>query len=249
MPAKDCKALIGITCSRMVGAAWSQLSKGHFINYTLEAYGRAVVACGGAPVLVPVSQATAGLELILDRLDGLILSGGPDVHPRHYHAMPLSGLAEVDDELDRMELELARLAIERDMPLLGICRGIQILNVACGGSLIQDIGSQVPGALLHNPSLDKGIMSHTVRIEHDTLLGRIIGKNEIWVNGRHHQAVDKVAPSLSVSAVAPDGIVEAVEDSSRRFVIGVQWHPEGTWSSDTYSLRLFEALVEVCVSG
>ncbi len=249
MPARRCKALIGITCSRMVGAAWSQLSKGHFINYTLEAYGRAVVACGAVPVLVPVGQVTAGLELILDRIDGLILSGGPDVHPRHYRAMPLAGLADVDDELDRMELELARLALARDIPLLGICRGIQILNVACGGSLIQDIGSQVPGALLHNPSIDKRVLSHTVRIETDSLLGRIIGAGEIWVNGRHHQAVDKVAPGLTVSAVAPDGIVEAVEDSARRFALAVQWHPEGTWKSDPHCLRLFEALVEACGSG
>ncbi len=246
MPAKKCKALIGITCSRLVGAAWSKLSKGHFINYTLEAYGRAVAACAAAPVLVPLGQFGAGLELILERLDGLILSGGPDVHPRHYRGMPLAGLGDVDDELDRMELELAGLALARDIPILGICRGHQILNVACGGSLFQDIAGQVPGALLHNPGIDKGTTSHTIKIEKGSLLYRIIGKDEIWVNGRHHQAVEKVAPGLKVSAVAPDGIVEALEDPSRRFAIGVQWHPEGTWKNDPYSLRLFEALVEAC---
>ncbi len=241
---EDCRALIGITCSRVIGGSWSKLSKGHWLNYTLEAYARAIAAGGGAPVLVPLGQTRATFEFIIQRIDGLVLSGGPDIHPRHYDSMPLGGLADVDYELDLMELELARMALDRDIPVLGICRGIQLLNVVYGGSLIQDIASQVPGAILHNPDIDKGVMSHTVKIEPESLLAGIIGQDKIWVNGRHHQAIDKLAPGLKVSALAPDGIVEAVEASDRPFAMGVQWHPEGTWKTDIYSRKLFSALVK-----
>ncbi|MBW1979971.1 MAG: gamma-glutamyl-gamma-aminobutyrate hydrolase family protein [Deltaproteobacteria bacterium] len=234
--------LIGITCSRLVGGAWGLYSRGHFMDYTFAEYSEAVHSCGGAPMLIPAVHGQDSLESIISRLDGLILSGGPDVHPRFYGEQPLKGLGDVDEELDLMELAVARMAVEKDLPLLAICRGIQVLNVALGGTLYQDIGRQVRRSINHSQQADKGVNTHTVHLEKDTLLHRLIGEEVIWVNGRHHQAIKDLAEELRVSARAPDGVIECVEHRSRAFVLGVQWHPEGTWKSDPHSKKFFRAL-------
>lgn len=236
--------LIGITCSRITGGAWGIYSLGHFMDYTFSDYSQAVLHAGGAPVIIPAAQDQISLEAILDALQGLILSGGPDLNPRCYGEEPQSGLGEVDQTLDRMELLAAKLAIERNLPLLGICRGIQVLNVAMGGTLYQDIASQVPDSICHTPKTDKAVNTHTVRIEAGSRLRKILGRREIWVNGKHHQALKNVAPGLAIAARARDGVVEAVEFKEKRFAIGVQWHPEGTWRDDPYSQKLFYAFVQ-----
>ena len=236
--------VIGITCSRVVGGAWGLYSRGHYMDYTFSEYSEAIAACGGAPILIPVAQESQTLSRILSRLDGLLLSGGPDINPRFYGENPLEGLGEVDDGLDRMELEIARMAYERDMPIFAVCRGIQTLNVALGGTLYQDIPSQVGGAINHSPKVDKAVLTHPVQIEKNTLLCKILGTGSVWVNGKHHQAVKQGAPELRAIARAPDGIIEAVEASSKRFVLGVQWHPEGTWKVDPPSKKLFRAFVQ-----
>jgi len=241
--------LIGITCSRVVGGAWGLYSPGHFMDYTFNEYSEAIRYCGGAPVLIPVAQTTDALETILGRVDGLLLSGGPDINPRFYGEQPLAGLAEVDEGLDRMELEIARIAFRKDIPIFGICRGIQTLNVALGGTLYQDIPNQVQGAINHSQKADKAVNTHSIRIEAKTGLYRILRINEIWVNGKHHQAIKDVAPCLRVSARAKDGIIEAVEDPSKNFVLGVQWHPEGTWKEDPYSKKLFRAFVQAALKA
>lgn len=236
--------VIGITCSRVVGGAWGLYSRGHYMDYTFSEYSEAIAACGGAPILVPVAQESQTLSMILSRLDGLLLSGGPDINPRFYGENPLEGLGEVDDELDRMELETARMAFERDIPILAVCRGIQTLNVALGGTLYQDIPTQVEGAINHSPKVDKAVLTHPVQIEKNTVLFKILGTGNVWVNGKHHQAVKEAAPDLRAIARASDGIIEAVEASSKRFVLGVQWHPEGTWKVDPPSKKLFRAFVQ-----
>jgi putative glutamine amidotransferase len=144
------KPLIGITCSRNVGGAWGLYSPGHFIDYTYEEYCGAILSCGGAPVIIPVPQDTASFQTIFGRLDGLLLSGGPDINPRSYGEQPLPELGEVDEGLDRMELEATRFAFRKDLPILGICRGIQTLNVSQGGTLYQDIPSQVQDSIGHS---------------------------------------------------------------------------------------------------
>ncbi len=237
------KPLIGITCSRVVGGAWGLYSPGHFMDYTFNEYSEAIGYCGGAPVLIPVAQTKDTLEGILGRVDGLLLSGGPDINPKFYGEQPIAGLGEVDEGLDRMELEAARMALGKDLPVFGICRGIQTLNVALGGTLYQDIPSQVPGAINHTQKADKAVTTHSIRIEGKTALHRILRASEIWINGKHHQAIKDAAPSLTVSAHAEDGIIEAVEDPSKRFVLGVQWHPEGTWKEEPHSKKLFRAFV------
>jgi putative glutamine amidotransferase len=156
----------------------------------------------------------------------------------------MARLDDVDDALDRFELQVARLALEKDLPLLAICRGIQVLNVSLGGTLYQDIASQVPESICHTPKVDKAVNTHAVQIEPKTRLSSIFEKKRIWVNGKHHQAVKEPAPGLTVCARAKDGVIEAVEDGERKFALGVQWHPEGTWRHDPYSRKLFRALVQ-----
>ena len=247
MKAREKAPLIGITCSRVTGGAWGMYSLGHFMDYTFSDYSQAILHGGGAPVIIPAAQDRKSLERILSSVQGLILSGGPDVHPRRYGEEPMAGLAEVDETLDRMELMAAGLAVENNLPVLGICRGIQVLNVALGGTLYQDISSQVPESICHTPRTDKAVNTHSIQLGATSRLRRLMGKPEIWVNGKHHQAVKDPAPGLVVTARAKDGVVEAVELPGSRFVIGVQWHPEGTWRDDRYSRRLFRAFVRACV--
>jgi putative glutamine amidotransferase len=223
------RPVIGITCSRVVGGAWGLYSPGHLMDYVFSEYSEAVLAAGGAPLIVPAAQNEESIQGILDRLNGLILTGGPDVNPRFYGEQPLDGLGEIDETLDLMELETAKTAVAKDLPILAICRGIQTLNVSQGGSLYQDLRSQIPGSISHGQKADKAILTHTVRIERETRLFTILGS---------------AAPGLAVSARASDGIIEAVEHTERRFVLGVQWHPEGTWRRDPSSLKLFQALIE-----
>jgi putative glutamine amidotransferase len=218
-------------------------SLGHFMDYTFSDYSQAILHAGGAPLIVPSAQDENSMTRILDAADGLILSGGPDIHPRRYGEEPLAGLGEVDETLDRMEILAARLAVAKNLPVLGICRGIQVLNVALGGTLYQDIASQVPESLCHMPKADKAVNTHTIRIEAGSRLHKLLGRREIWVNGKHHQAVKDFAPGLTAAAQAADGVVEAVELEGKRFVVGVQWHPEGTWREDASSRKLFAAFV------
>jgi putative glutamine amidotransferase len=214
------------------------------MDYTFNEYSHAILKSGGAPVLLPVAQDQGSIESILAKLNGLVLSGGPDINPRYYNEQPLNGLGEIDDALDKMEIAAAREAYNLGLPILAVCRGIQTLNVSLGGNLYQDIALQVDGSIHHSPKADKSINTHTVNITVGTRLFDIFKKKRVWVNGKHHQAVKDPAPGLVVSATATDGVVEAIEDLSKPFVVGVQWHPEGTWKSDVNSKRLFRAFVE-----
>lgn len=238
------RPLIGITGSRMIGGAWSTYSPGHFLDYTFDQYSRAVTACGGVPVIIPAAQNDVTVAELIRRLDGVLLSGGPDIHPRHYGQAPLAGLGDIDDGLDQAELKVAAAALAAGRSLLAVCRGIQMLNVAMGGSLIQDLERQVPDGINHRQPAGKDVLSHTVRIEKPSRLHRIVRRRQIWVNGRHHQAIDRVADGLLICARAPDGVIEAVETPGDPFVLGVQWHPEGTWHHDRFARALFAAFVK-----
>jgi putative glutamine amidotransferase len=237
------RPIIGITCSRSVGGRWSDYDLGHFIEFAFDVYSQAVLNCGGAPLLVPISQNKSSISAICGLLDGLILSGGPDINPRFYKDEPHHGLNDVDENQDEMEIELTRQALTTGVPILGICRGLQLLNVAMGGTLYQDIALQVPKACNHSPRADRSVVTHKVRIKSDTRLQETLQRRSMWVNSKHHQAVKEPAPGLAVSAEAPDGIIEALEDPSRPFMLGVQWHPEGLWKKDAAARKLFKALI------
>ena len=139
------------------------------------------------------------------------------------------------------------MAFQKDLPILGICRGIQILNVSQGGTLYQDIPGQGQESISHTQKADKSVLTHSIQIGVKTLLYKLFKRKEIWVNGKHHQAIKGLAPGLILSARAADGIIEAVEHPSRKFVIGVQWHPEGTWKNDIYSKKLIRAFVKAAI--
>ena len=237
------RPVIGITCSRSVGGRWCDYDLGHFIEFAFDAYSQAVLNCGGAPLLIPICQSKSSLAAICGQLDGLIFSGGPDINPRFYKDEPHHGLKDVDENQDEMELELSRQALAADVPILGICRGLQLLNVAMGGTLYQDIALQVPKACNHSPRADRGTVTHKVRIEPNTRLQETLQRTSLWVNSKHHQAVKAPAPGLVISAVASDGIIEALEDPTRPFLLGVQWHPEGLWKKDAAARKLFKALI------
>lgn len=243
---KTQRPLIGVTTSTMIGGAWCRYSAGHKMDYLFREYTASLISAGGAPLAVPVMGQEEVLASILDRLDGLLLTGGPDLLPAHYGQDPMPGLGEVDADLDRMELTLTGLALKRELPILGICRGIQVLAVAGGGSLIQDIGSQVPDPLKHDQPADKGVVSHRIQVAEPSRLHDILGLEEISVNSGHHQAVKTLPSGFKVSARAADGVIEALELDGERFVVGVQWHPEGTADWDAPSQDLFQAFVRAC---
>lgn len=155
-------------------------------------------------------------------------------------------MSGIDAERDRVELFMARSAVEEHKPFLAICRGIQVLNVALGGTLWEDVMSLAPGAMDHDlpDSMPRNHLTHTISIETGTSIARIMGTTDSWVNSIHHQAIRDVAPDLEVTAVAPDGIIEAAEITDHPFAIGVQWHPENLVADDPAMLNLFSSLVE-----
>lgn len=191
------------------------------------AYVQAVAAAGGLPVLVPLGLASSVLRELYDRLDGLLLSGGGDLQPSTYGVTTSAPLIDVDPQRDGLELTLARWALEDGKPVLGICRGQQVLNVAAGGSLIPDLATYRPAALDHRgASRDPQALAHPVRVEPDSYLAKLGTPGSLEVNSSHHQAVDRLADGWRVSASAPDGVIEAIEAPGHPFALAVQWHPE-----------------------
>ena len=219
----------------------------------LDDYRHAITSAGGPGGPgnnVRILDASMTVAAALDGLDGLLLTGGDDVAPARYGEPADSTVVEVNPERDAFELGLVAEARRRGLSILGICRGVQVLNVACGGSLVQDIPSQVPGALEHRfkaPEYDSFFLAHELWLERDTLVERLMRErlsdaDACEVNSRHHQSVKRVASGFVVSATAPDGVVEAIEDPSARFCLGVQWHPETFWRTGEFR-PLFEAFV------
>ncbi len=206
-------------------------------------YLRGLEAAGALPVVVPPLMEEA-IEPLLDRLDGICLSGGPDLDPANYGAGPHPELGPTEPDLDRFELAIARRADARAIPVLAICRGSQALNVIRGGTLHQHI-PEISAEIPHRQGTAGDQTSHAVEIEPGTALAAAVGQARIEVNSFHHQAIDRVGEGLVVSARAPDGTVEAVEDPDRRFLIGVQWHAE-TLVHRPFERALFELFVEAC---
>ncbi len=213
--------LIGLTLDSEPPGGYSKLPW-----YALrENYFAAVRRAGGLPVALPHEPEDA--TAYLDRIDGLIVPGGGfDVDPALFGATTRHASVTTKDRRTAFELAITRAAVARDMPVLGICGGEQLLNLALGGTLIQHSPDEVEGALAHEQANPRTETGHSVRVVAGTLLHGIVGADEIEVNSAHHQAVRDLAPGLVVNALAPDGVIEGIEDSRRRFCLGVQWHPE-----------------------
>jgi putative glutamine amidotransferase len=211
-----------------------------------EDYLRSVEQAGAIPLALPPVE-PADAPAILDRLDGVVLSGGVDVDPALYGQVPHPKLGRVNRRRDDFELTLTREALRRDVPLLAICRGHQVLNVATGGTLLQDIPSTLGGRMEHQVKGPRFQYAHTVDLARTSLLRAILGRDSLPVNSLHHQAVGRPGDGLVVSARCPeDGVVEGLEMPGRRFVVGVQWHPESFWDRPDPSQALFAAHVDAC---
>ena len=217
----------------------------------IEDYRQAVLHVGADVRLLEPSTTVAAA---LDGVAGLLLTGGEDVDPAKYGEARHPTVVVVEPARDEFEIALVLEARARRLPVLAICRGIQLLNVACGGSLVQDIPSQVPGAIEHQlvPPHQPYDLAHEIWMDKDTLLARLMsdrlnGADTCSVNSRHHQAVKQVAPGFQVSATAPDGVIEAIEDQAAPFCLGVQWHPENFFRTGEFR-PLFEGFVEVASS-
>lgn len=239
------RPLIGYTTRS--GMVFGAYTSPRFANN--ESYANAIADNGGAPIMIPAVTDEDALGAAYEALDGLLLTGGPDIDPARYgqerHAKTDGG----DAAMEHAEMYLARRALHDGLPILGICRGIQTLNVAAGGTLYQDVDDELRTAISHPADVNRRAdRAHEVRITDGTRLAAAVGHREIAVNSLHHQAVREVAPGFAVTAHAPDGLIEAIERPDLPFAVAVQWHPEELYRSDESWARLFRAFVEAAAS-
>ncbi|HXV99398.1 MAG TPA: gamma-glutamyl-gamma-aminobutyrate hydrolase family protein [Anaerolineae bacterium] len=204
-------------------------------------YVEAIRRAGGIPVLLPPGELYQ--DELLERLDGLIISGGGDVEPGRYQGADHAAIEYVDPERDASEIKLAQIVVEAGLPALNICRGAQVLNVALGGTLIEHLPDEVGDEMDHRAT-PEGFVHHPVTIEPNSRLSGIVGQTEVTSASWHHQAVRQLAPSLKAVAFAADGTIEALEMPGHPWLIAVQWHPESIAAHDPANQRLFDALVE-----
>jgi putative glutamine amidotransferase len=234
--------LIGITAY-----SYTKPSNGWLYDVCYRGNSQAIQRAGGLPVLIPAVLDDASLRAIYERMDAILLPGGGDVEPTRYTSdAPHPKVGSVDPLRDNAEILMAQWAADEDRPVFGICRGIQVMNVALGGTLIQDIGSTIPTDLTHNlsSSQPRATIMHEVQIKTGTRLADILGTTHIPVNSLHHQAVATPAPGTTVVANAPDGVIEALEVPDKAFMMAVQWHPEDMLDVDNRMQRLFDAFVQ-----
>lgn len=244
------KPLIGITCNYdpldKVGLDAEMGLPGQDWNFVAGDYIYAIEKAGGIPVILPRLADMSVLEPLLEQLDGILVTGGHDVGPYNYHT-PISGkCGRVIPLRDAMDLAIAGYALGHKKPVLGICRGIQILNVASGGTLYQDLESE--GGFLHHflDQMPRNCASHTDHLMKGSLLEEIFGKEEIEVNSFHHQAVRDIGPDTEVMARSLDGVIESIRiKSGHPFSVGVQWHPEMMYDSEEQA-KIFQAFIRAC---
>ena len=213
-------------------------------------YSDAVEAHGGLPVLINLIPKEGYINGVLDDLDGILLPGSDsDIDPHYFGEQPHANLGSVVTEKDETDLLVLAEAEKRGLPLFAICFGMQALNVSRGGSLIQDIESQVDGHIKHQQGVPRARNSHHLVVEENSLLGQMsAGNGNVRVNSHHHQAVGRLGNDLKPTARASDGIIECIEDTREgKFVVGVQWHPELSWADDRLSGKLFETFLRACV--
>jgi putative glutamine amidotransferase len=235
-------ALIGVTTSV------TDRTKPHERAYLNSAYLAAVQQAGGVPVMLPPQLDERARQELYRRLDGVLLTGGGDVDPARFNEPPHPTVSEVSTARDCLEIELVEHALDRRLPMLAICRGIQVLSVALGGRLYQDVASDPGTRVEHSQQAPRHEPTHDVKIDPGSRLGRVLGATELRVNSFHHQAIKDLGRGLRAVAFAvEDGLIEGVElDDPGHFVLGVQWHPEEMAGHHEHARRLFRALIEAC---
>jgi len=214
--------LIGITPSRIT------IESGISRLFVSEAYTQRLINAGSLPVIIPLGLSHRQMDSLLNQLNGILFSGGGDINPSRYGNAPHPLVSEIDDERDELEVCLVHRLVESVTPFMGICRGIQVINVALGGSLYEDIRDQKTGSLNHQYGNIKkrDYLAHSISLDGTSLLADILGKTETRVNSLHHQGIKELAARLIATAHAEDGIIEAIEVPEHPFGIAVQWHPE-----------------------
>lgn len=236
------KPLIGISTNISI------LESGTFAGqkriYIHQDYVTAIVKAGGIPLLLPLHDSPDIMKAQIQSVDGILFSGGQDIHPLHYKEEPKSCLEEVCVDRDFYELEILKCAHLLNKPILGVCRGLQLLNVAFGGTLYQDIERQFPTfPSQHSQKSEKSAATHTVNVVPHTRLYSIFESETLLTNSFHHQAVKDLAPDFFINAQAKDGIIEGIEKKGSSFILGVQWHPEMMAEKHPIMLKLFSAFV------
>ena len=238
------KPLIGLTAWR------SDSGKGYKFMSVTEEYSKAILEAGAIPMLIPLGLSEEDLSELRSRLDGLLLTGGGDIHPSTYQTAMHETVRGVDPDRDSQEYNLAKGAIENRMPFLGICRGLQMINIVQGGTLYTHVKTQHPGAIDHDftGKYPRDKISHPIRIEEGSRLAEIIEEPLIQVNSLHHQGVRELGKDLTPVAYAPDGLIEGFEMESHPFGLAVQWHPEWVFGEHR-TPALFEAFVHAAANG
>jgi len=230
------RPIIGITTFQEEKNKYSCISN----NYIYS-----ISAAGGVPVCIPLVQSEEDYDYYINVIDGIVFPGGVDVAPKNYGEEPLKEVRDTSPTRDESELKLFARAYEKKLPILGICRGSQLINVALGGSLYQDINNQLSDAFGHSPSEAPGDeLYHSVNIVNGSRLHAILGTDKLHVNSFHHQAVKGVGRSLTAAAYSNDNIIEATESTEDRFLLGIQWHPECLTIRYPLFLKLFRSLVK-----
>lgn len=208
-------------------------------------YITAVQKAGGVPILIPFSDNLENIKTFTDKIQGIIFTGGEDISPLTYNEDPIKEIECIIEERDRFELELFNEVYEKKIPILGICRGLQIINVALGGNLYQDIYAQVSNCNGHSPKhVSRSNLYHSVKIEKNSKLFDIFDTEDLRVNSFHHQSVKMLGRDLKINALSKDGIVEGIESLTERFLVAVQWHPENLVERHDEFLKLFKALID-----
>ena len=238
------RPLIGIPCQ-----ADYREGSGRPIYCNNRSYVQAIEHAGGVPILIPMVNDVGTLHPLLGRLDGMLFSGGADIQPVHYSEDPHPMLGKIDQKLDELELTMARWALQEDVPTLGVCRGMQLVNVALGGTLYQDVLTQVEGSIQHcKRELPRHTLIHSICIEEGSKAEEIFGTRELRVNSLHHQAVKELGRDVYISGRAEDGIAELLEVPEKHFVVAAQGHPEEIYMREPVWANLFIAFVDACIT-
>ena len=231
----------------IIGISGSILSEGSiekaFVNRT---YVDSVVRAGGVPFIMPICEDENIIKKMIENVDGVIMTGGVDIHPFRFNEEPNPKIGEISKERDDFDFLIMKHAFEKNKPIFGICRGIQLINVFFGGTLIQDINSQKNTNILHSQTAPRDIATHKIKIKKDSVIFDIFGKSA-EVNSFHHQAIGKLSKDFKITSAANDGIIESIEFKKKdRFILGVQWHPECMTEKDEKMQNIFSMFVDIC---
>ncbi len=233
------KPIIGLTTFKEIKTTWTYNN----VSYN---YVNSVLLAGGVPIMIPILKDTEDIDRYLDIVDGLIFTGGEDVAPLLYGENPIKEVTCICSDRDNMELNLFKRAYEKGVPIFGVCRGLQLINVALGGTLYQDINSQIKDSLGHSVDMAGDELYHSMKVEKDSKLYEVFQREMVDINSFHHQSVKDLGKDLKVSAYSEDGIVEAFESTNDKFIMAVQFHPEALIPRHMEFINLFKYFITKC---